>query len=483
MLASLLAIERSRTSARSWECTSRRVLTMEWIEGVKLTNKEAMAAAGHEITDFVDVGIECTLRQLLEEGYFHAGAHCKCSCSAPALLPLQRLVASHGHFYNVCTPHGRPTHCACSVRKSQTRKARHINLRATRADPHPGNLLATADGDLAYLDFGMMSEAPAYARTALIAHVVHLVNRDYDAMCKDYYTLQFMDPSIDTAPIAPALAEFFDSVLDRSISELNFKAIVDGLGSVLFAYPFQVRGIPHVTRSRAAWRTDARQIDNVSLLPAPCRAGFPSRLRAVLFCRAQVTGQKCNTAHNRSPQCCGVASGVICARRLQVPAYYALILRSLTVLEGVALSADRNYKLLAKAYPYMAQRLLTDPNPELRTTFEELMLKGGEFRWNRLEELLVQSRKSQGFDNKQLWLVADWFLSDTATHIRAKVVEVRASLLPSPAMGLLAAASVLFVCGTWVCFAGTLLCLPALPGTRTVCTCTQCHLVRLGCFA
>jgi hypothetical protein len=29
--------------------------------------------------------------------------------------------------------------------------------------------------------------------------------RDYDAMCHDYYTLQFMDPSIDTAPIAPAL--------------------------------------------------------------------------------------------------------------------------------------------------------------------------------------------------------------------------------------------------------------------------------------
>ena len=50
----------------------------------------------------------------------------------------------------------------------------------------------------------------------------------------------------------------------------------------------------------------------------------------------------------------------------RVPAYYALILRSLTVLEGLALSADRNYKLLAKAYPYIAKRLLTDPSPELR---------------------------------------------------------------------------------------------------------------------
>jgi predicted unusual protein kinase regulating ubiquinone biosynthesis (AarF/ABC1/UbiB family) len=55
---------------------------------------------------------------------------------------------------------------------------------------------------------------------------------------------------------------------------------------------------------------------------------------------------------------------------------------------GLALSADPNYKLLAKAYPYMAQRLLTDPTPELRETFEELMLQDGQFRWRRLINLM-----------------------------------------------------------------------------------------------
>ena len=49
-----------------------------------------------------------------------------------------------------------------------------------------------------------------------------------------------------------------------------------------------------------------------------------------------------------------------------MPAYYALILRSLTVLEGLALSADPNYRLLGRAYPYIARRLLTDPAPQLR---------------------------------------------------------------------------------------------------------------------
>ena len=64
--------------------------------------------------------------------------------------------------------------------------------------------------------------------------------------------------------------------------------------------------------------------------------------------------------------------GVLFKFPFRVPAYYALILRSLTVLEGLALQADKNYKLLGKAYPYMAKRLLIDPAPELRSAFSHL---------------------------------------------------------------------------------------------------------------
>ena len=50
---------------------------MEWIDGVKLTDKEAMARNNLNITDFVDIGIQCSLRQLLAEdgGLFHADPH------------------------------------------------------------------------------------------------------------------------------------------------------------------------------------------------------------------------------------------------------------------------------------------------------------------------------------------------------------------------------------------------------------------------
>lgn len=68
-------VPRVRTPGIHWGATARRVLCMEWIDGVKLTDKAKMDAAGLSILDFVDVGIECTLRQLLEHGYFHADPH------------------------------------------------------------------------------------------------------------------------------------------------------------------------------------------------------------------------------------------------------------------------------------------------------------------------------------------------------------------------------------------------------------------------
>lgn len=69
-------------------------------------------------------------------------------------------------------------------------------------------------------------------------------------------------------------------------------------------------------------------------------------------------------------------------RYLPVPAYYALILRSLTVLEGLALYTDPNFKVLAASYPYFAKRLLTDQNPYLRNSLVELLFQDGVFRFS-----------------------------------------------------------------------------------------------------
>mmetsp|Transcript_6951 Transcript_6951/g.10955 ORF Transcript_6951/g.10955 Transcript_6951/m.10955 type:complete len:740 (-) Transcript_6951:340-2559(-) len=303
-----------------WECSSTRVLTMEWIEGVKLSNQKEIRARGKDPIHYVNIGIECTLRQLFEYGFFHA-------------------------------------------------------------DPHPGNLLACEDDTLAFLDFGMMAEAPQSARYALMAHIVHLVNRDYEEMAQDYYRLGFLDPSVDVSPIVPALAGFFGNVLETSVTSLNFKTIVDGLGEVFYKFPFKV------------------------------------------------------------------------------PPYYALILRSLTVLEGLAMATDPSFKVIAKAYPYVARQLLTNTAPELREALEQVLFKDGQFRWNRLENLVRESRKTYGSGTAQVVEQGmDYLFSDAGSNLRNKltveatraidlmsldVVQTTLNALPRPPLPLLGVESML----------------------------------------
>ena len=81
--------------------------------------------------------------------------------------------------------------------------------------------------------------------------------------------------------------------------------------------------------------------------------------------------------------------------KFRLPTYATLLVRSLTVLEGIARSADREYPgLLQSAYPWIARRLLQSPSPELRGALRALLYKGNRFRFDRLESLLLQAARS-----------------------------------------------------------------------------------------
>lgn len=267
-----------------WKYTGRRVLTMEWIEGMKLTNVEAIQAKGIDATHLVEVGVQCSLRQLLEHGFFHA-------------------------------------------------------------DPHPGNLLAMDDGRLAYLDFGMMSQILPHQRYGLIQAVVHLVNRDFEGLATDYVNLDFLTPDTDLTPIIPALSKVFGNALGASVAELNFKSITDQMSEMMYEFPFRV------------------------------------------------------------------------------PAYYALIIRSMVTLEGIAIGIDPNFKVLSKAYPYIAKRLLTDPSTELRNSLKDLLFKDNSFRWNRLENLMRNAKDSSDFNfDNILNQGVDYLFSQRGEFIRERLV-------------------------------------------------------------
>jgi hypothetical protein len=115
-----------------------------------------------------------------------------------------------------------------------------------------------------------------------------------------------------------------------------------------------------------------------------------------------------------------------------VPAYYALIIRSLVTLEGIAINVDPEFKVLSKAYPYVAKRLLTDQSPELRASLQDLLFKDGSFRWNRLENLLRNARDSDDYDMDRLIdQTLEFLFSDRGSFLRDRIVSELVNSLDS----------------------------------------------------
>ncbi|KAK9699675.1 hypothetical protein RND81_08G188600 [Saponaria officinalis] len=79
---------------------------------------------------------------------------------------------------------------------------------------------------------------------------------------------------------------------------------------------------------------------------------------------------------------------------IRIPERFSLVIRSLLTQEGICLSLKPEFKFLEVAYPYIAKRLLTDPNPALRERLIQVLFKGGVFQWKRLENLIVLAKEN-----------------------------------------------------------------------------------------
>lgn len=162
-----------------WRYSNNTVLTLEWIDGYKLTGMGQLQDVGVDEAAIVEIGVSSGLQQLLEFGFFHA-------------------------------------------------------------DPHPGNLFATKDGRMAYIDFGMMDQLDETSKENLVDAVVHLINKEYDELARDFVKLGFLTPEIDISPIVPALEDVLGDIVGKSVGEFNFKTVTDRFSSLMYEYPFRV---------------------------------------------------------------------------------------------------------------------------------------------------------------------------------------------------------------------------------------------------
>ncbi|MGD1912437.1 MAG: ABC1 kinase family protein [Rivularia sp. (in: cyanobacteria)] len=162
-----------------WRYTSTRVLTLEWLNGFKLTDTKSIIAAGLDPLKVIEIGVTTGLQQLLEHGFFHA-------------------------------------------------------------DPHPGNLFAMPDGRMGYIDFGMMDQLDETTKETLVDAVVHLINKDYTDLAQDYVKLGFLTSDTDIRPIVPALEALLGDAINQNVGDFNFKTITDEFSKLMYDFPFRV---------------------------------------------------------------------------------------------------------------------------------------------------------------------------------------------------------------------------------------------------
>ncbi|MFB2770848.1 ABC1 kinase family protein [Pelatocladus sp. BLCC-F211] len=162
-----------------WRYTSTRVLTLEWLNGFKLTDTKKVKEAGLDPEAIIEIGVTSGLQQLLEYGFFHA-------------------------------------------------------------DPHPGNLFAMPDGRMGYIDFGMMDQLDETTKESLVDALVHLVNKDYNDLAVDFVKLGFLTPDTDICPIVPALEATLGDAINKNVGDFNFKTITDQFSQLMYDYPFRV---------------------------------------------------------------------------------------------------------------------------------------------------------------------------------------------------------------------------------------------------
>ncbi len=151
-----------------WGRTSRRVLTLEWIDGIKLTRRQQLIDAGHDPKALAAILIRAFLRQAVVDGFFHA-------------------------------------------------------------DLHQGNLFALPDGRLAAIDFGIMGRIDRRARMWLAEILYGLITGDYMRVAEIHFEAQYVPGHHNVAEFATALRAVGEPIRGLPVKQISVGRMLEGL--------------------------------------------------------------------------------------------------------------------------------------------------------------------------------------------------------------------------------------------------------------
>ena len=162
-----------------WEFTGPRLLVMEFIDGVRGDDVEALRRMGHDPKKIGKAGFTAYMKQIFEDGFFHG-------------------------------------------------------------DPHPGNLLVTARGDLVFLDFGIVGIIRPEKRWVFTNLLTAIVTNDIDLMLRSFEKLGI---GIRPEDMDSLRDDLYIALMDYSefqLGEVNFSQMVNELTAVMRRYSLNV---------------------------------------------------------------------------------------------------------------------------------------------------------------------------------------------------------------------------------------------------
>jgi ubiquinone biosynthesis protein len=166
-----------------WSRTARRVLTLEWLDGIKLSKRDELIAAGHDTRALAGTLIRAFLRQAVIDGYFHA-------------------------------------------------------------DLHQGNLFALPDGRLAAIDFGIMGRINRQARLWLAEILYGLITGNYRRVAEIHFEAQYVPGHHDVAEFATALRAVGEPIRGLPVKEISVGRMLEGLFAITRDFDMQTQ--PHL---------------------------------------------------------------------------------------------------------------------------------------------------------------------------------------------------------------------------------------------
>ena len=162
-----------------WQYTTSKILTLEYLPGIKIDNRPALEASQIDTQEVIQLGITCYLKQLLEDGFF-------------------------------------------------------------QSDPHPGNMAVSQQGDIIFYDFGTMAEVKTIAKDQMIKTFFAVLKKDTDEVVETLIYMGLIEPVADMTPVKRMIAFMIEEFRDKPVDVRAFEQITDEVYSIFEQQPFRL---------------------------------------------------------------------------------------------------------------------------------------------------------------------------------------------------------------------------------------------------